>query len=114
MTHTGAIVIRFGAPMDVLGHRVTEAGESLGPHGKVVELARYFWVHGKPQALAQRDGEYMQQTGTAIGRAYRRETVLLPTHLLASVLWRRVCQALPGIDLYRRLRQPLDLHVPRA
>jgi glycerol-3-phosphate O-acyltransferase len=114
MTHTGAIVIRFGAPMDVLGHRVTEAGESLGPHGQVVDLARYFWVHGKPQALAQRDGEYMQQTGTAIGRAYRRETVLLPTHLLASVLWRRVCQALPGIDLYRRLRQPLDLHVPRA
>ena len=32
----------------------------------------------------------------------------------AFVLWRRVCQALPGIDLYRRLRQPLDLHVPRA
>lgn len=114
MTHTGAIVIRFGAPMDVLGHRVTEAGESLGPHGQPVELARYFWVHGKPQALAQRDGEYMQQTGAAIGRAYRRETVLLPTHLLASVLWRRVCQALPGIDLYRRLRQPLDLHVPHA
>lgn len=114
MTHTGAIVIRFGAPMDVLGHRVTEAGESLGPHGQPVDLARYFWVHGKPQALAQRDGEYMQQTGAAIGRAYRRETVLLPTHLLASVLWRRVCQALPGIDLYRRLRQPLDLHVPHA
>jgi len=111
-SHTGAIVIRFGAPMDVLGNPLAESGESLGPHGQVVDLSRYFWVCGKPQHLAQRDSEYMNQTGAAIGRAYRRETVLLPTHLLAYVLWRRVCQALPGLDVYRRLRQPLDLHVP--
>lgn len=114
MTHTGAIVIRFGQPMDVLGHSLNEVGQSVGPHGQLVDLARYFWVQGKPQALPQRDAEYMNQTAVAIARAYRRETVLLPTHLLASVLWRRIGQALPGLDLYRRLRQPLDLHVPQA
>ncbi len=114
MTHTGAIVIRFGEPMDVLGHPLSEAFESIGPHGQPVDLARYFWVSGKPQALAQRDGEYMQQTAASLSRAYRRETVLMPTHLLASVLWRRLGQALPGLDLYRRLRQPIDLHVPHS
>ena len=112
MTHTGAIVIRFGEPMDVLGNPITDSGESLGPHGMVVDLARYFWSGGKPAHVPQRDAEYMNQTGLAISRAYRRETVLLPTHLLAYVLWRRVCVALPGLDVYRRLRQPLDLHVP--
>ncbi len=114
MTHTGAIVIRFGAPMDVLGHPLTETGESIGPHGKTVDLARYFWSDGKPAHVPQRDGEYMNQTGQAIARAYRRETVLLPTHLLAYALWRRICTALPGLDVYRRLRQPLDLHVPES
>lgn len=114
MTHTGAIVIRFGEPMDVLGHPLSETCESIGPHGQPVDLARYFWVNGKPQAVAQRDGEYMQQTAASLSRAYRKETVLMPTHLLASVLWRRLGQALPGLDLYRRLRQPLDLHVPHS
>ncbi len=114
MTHTGAIVIRFGEPMDVLGHPLSETCESIGPHGQPVDLARYFWVNGKPQAVAQRDGEYMQQTAASLSRAYRKETVLMPTHLLASVLWRRLGQALPGLDLYRRLRQPIDLHVPHS
>lgn len=114
MTHTGAIVIRFGEPIDVLGHPLSETFESIGPHGQPVDLARYFWVNGKPQALAQRDGEYMQQTAATLSRAYRKETVLMPTHLLASVLWRRLGQALPGLDLYRRLRQPIDLHVPHG
>ncbi len=114
MTHTGAIVIRFGEPMDVLGHPLSETCESIGPHGQPVDLARYFWVNGKPQAVAQRDGEYMQQTAATLSRAYRKETVLMPTHLLASVLWRRLGQALPGLDLYRRLRQPIDLHVPHS
>lgn len=114
LTHTGAIVVRFSEPMDVLGHPVTDTGESIGPHGQVVDLARFFWVAQKPTHVAQRDTEYMNQTGTAIARAYRRDTVLLPTHLLAHVLWRKVTAALPGLDLYRRLRQPLDLHVSDA
>ena len=81
MTHTGAIVIRFGEPMDVLGHPLSETCESIGPHGQPVDLARYFWVNGKPQAVAQRDGEYMQQTAASLSRAYRKETVLMPRRI---------------------------------
>lgn len=114
MTHTGAIVIRFCPPLDVLGNPVSETGESLGPRGQVLDLSRFFWVDGKPGFAPQRDAEYMQHTGQAIARAYRRGTVLLPTHLLAYVLWRKVVAALPGLDLYSRLRQPLDLHVPES
>ena len=79
-----------------------------------MDLGRYFWVNGRPQPLPQRDAEYMNETGEAIARAYRRETVLMATHLLAHVTWRRVCKALPGLDLYRRLRQPLDLEIAEA
>jgi glycerol-3-phosphate O-acyltransferase len=65
--------------------------------------------------VPQRDAEYMQETGEAITRSYRRDTVLMATHLVAHVMWRRVCRALPKLDLYRRLRQPLDeLLVPEA
>ena len=109
VTHAGAVVIRFGAPLDVLGNPVDEEGHSLGPHGHPIDLSRYFWVRGAPQIVPQRDAEYMNDTGHAIARAYRHETVLMPTHILASVIWRYLDVALPGLDLYRRLRQPLDL-----
>jgi glycerol-3-phosphate O-acyltransferase len=114
LTHAGAIVIRFGRPLDVLGNPVDAQGRSLSPDGRPVDLGRYFWVAGRPQALAQRDAQYMNETGEALSRAYRRETVLMATHLVAHVVWRRVCAALPGLDLYRRLRQPLDLAVGQA
>jgi glycerol-3-phosphate O-acyltransferase len=109
VTHAGAVVIRFGAPLDVLGNPVDEEGHSLGPHGQAIDLSRYFWVRGVPQIVPQRDAEYMNDTGVAITRSYRRDTVLMPTHLLATVAWRYLDVALPGLDLYRRLRQPLDL-----
>ena len=114
MTHAGAIMIRFGRPLDVLGNPVDDKGRSLAPDGRPVDLGRYFWVNGRPQPLPQRDAEYMNETGEAISRAYRHETVLMSTHMLAHVVWRRVCRALPGLDVYRRLRQPLELTLPEA
>ena len=56
----------------------------------------------------------MHETGEAITRSYRHNTVLMATHLLAHVMWRRIARALPRLDLYRRLRQPLELGVPEA
>lgn len=114
MSHSGSIVVRFGAPLDVIGNPVDEAGRSLGPGGRTLDLTRYFTWRGQLAHMPQRDAEYMQEAGEAITRSYRRETVLLSTHLVAHVLWRRVARALPRLDLYRRLRQPLDLLVPEA
>jgi glycerol-3-phosphate O-acyltransferase len=114
LTHAGAIVIRFGRPLDVLGNPVDDQGRSLAPDGRPVDLGRYFWVSGRPQPQPQRDAEYMNETGEAISRAYRHETVLMTTHLLAHVVWRRIGRALPGLDVYRRLRQPLDLLLPES
>lgn len=109
MTHTGAVVVRFGQPLDVLGNSVDEAGHSIGPDGRTLDIGRYFLVHGKPQHVAQRDAEYMNDTGVAISKGYRKETVLMATHLVAHVVWRYIELTLPGLDVYRRLRQPLDL-----
>lgn len=110
----GAIVVRFCPPMDVLGNPVDEEGRSLDPHGREVDLSRYFLVGGAPQAAPQRDAEYMRDTGEAISASYRKNTRLMSTHLLAHVMWRRICQALPALDLFRRLRQPLSLRLPEA
>lgn len=108
---SGAVVVRFGHPLDVLGNPVDWRGNSLDPHGRTIDLERYFQVDGKPQVVPQRDVEYMQETGEAVVRSYRQNTVLMATHLVARVVWRRVCEKLPGLDLYRRLRQPLDLEL---
>ncbi len=118
LTHAGAVVVRFGQPLDVLGNPVDEAGHSQSHSAiaQTLDLARYFLVRQNdgsmaPQGLLQRDAEYMQDTGTAIVDSFRRNTVLMSTHLLAFVVFRFVELALPGLDLYRQLRQPLDLQL---
>jgi len=42
--------------------------------------------------------------GEKIVRSYRRETVLLSTHLTARVLWQALERKNPGVDMYRLLR----------
>ena len=112
----GAIVERFCAPLDVLGHPIDlqrdGLGRSLDARGRPLDLSRYFEHDGEIKDLPQRDAEYMRTCGEAIARSYRQNTVLMSTHLLAYVVWRRLGEALPGLDLYRRLRQPLDLAIP--
>ncbi|MDW8280496.1 MAG: 1-acyl-sn-glycerol-3-phosphate acyltransferase [Myxococcales bacterium] len=108
---SGAVVVRFCEPLDVLGQPVDDQGRSLDPRGRPVDLARYFEYRGQVQTLPQRDAEYTRECAEAITSSYRRNTVLLATHLLAHVVWRRLCAALPEYDLYRRLRQPVDLRL---
>jgi len=52
----------------------------------------------------RRDAEYTRECGRAVAEAFQANTVVVSTELLAWVIFSRVRQQYPGLDLYRLLR----------
>jgi glycerol-3-phosphate O-acyltransferase len=105
MSMEGALVIRYGAPLDVLGNRVDEDGESIDPRGRRVDPASYVTGEdGRVVADPQRDAEYTRALGEEIVRSYRGLTVLMPTNLVARALYQRLLVEHQTRDVYQLLR----------
>jgi glycerol-3-phosphate O-acyltransferase len=103
----GALVIRYGAPLDVFGNQIDEAGESLDPRGRRIDPQSYVCGDdGKVEADPQRDAEYTKSLGDELMRAYRRLTVLMPTNLVARAVFDRLAREQGTHDVYRLLRAP--------
>ena len=100
----GACVIRFGRPMDPFGNPIDDAGASIAPGGKPVDPSTYVQRHGAPSIDPKRDAAYTRELGDTLLGVYRAETVLMPTQLVAHVLFRRIVRETPGVDLFGRLR----------
>lgn len=109
----GACVIRFGRPLDAFGNPVDDEGASVAPGGKVVDPGSYVLRHGEPMIDAQRDAAYTRELGDKLLEIYERETVLMPTQLVAHVLFRRLVRETPGVDLFGRLRFRGEIRMPR-
>ncbi|MBX7079137.1 MAG: 1-acyl-sn-glycerol-3-phosphate acyltransferase [Nannocystaceae bacterium] len=109
-----ACIIRFGEPVDPFGNRVDEEGHSLSPDGRVVDAASYVTRRGQPVVDHARDAAYTRELGEIIANDYERETVIMPTQLLAHVIFRRMVRATPGLDLFSRLRHRGDIAIPAA
>jgi glycerol-3-phosphate O-acyltransferase len=111
-----SVVVRFGRPLDVLGHDVDDDGESLDRRGRRVEPASYLQgADGVLTADHQRDATYTCDLGRRLVAAFRRETVFLSSHLTSRVLFDAVVRRARTSDVYRLLRVPLrELDVPLA
>jgi glycerol-3-phosphate O-acyltransferase len=109
----GGMVIRYGAPLDPFGNRVDAEGESIDQRGRRVDPATYlFGAAGAPAGDDQRDSEYTRALGDELVGHYRRLTVLMPTHLVARVLYDAIVKRQKTRDVYRLLRLSEDLAVP--
>ncbi len=96
--------IRFGEPLDPFGNPVDEQGRSLAPDGRVIDPSTYVTRRGTPSVDARRDAAYTRALGKVLAEAYQRETVVMPTQLVAHVVFRRIARVTPGLDLFARLR----------
>jgi glycerol-3-phosphate O-acyltransferase len=107
LAHEGAVVMRFGRPLDPFGNPVDEHGDSVDARGRVVDPATYLYGPGGAVDLnPQREAVYTRELGNTLTGIYRRETVLLSTHLAARASFDAVVDRTGLSDIYRLLRLP--------
>jgi glycerol-3-phosphate O-acyltransferase len=98
------IHMHFGEPLDLFGNRVDAQGVSHDANGRVVDRSKYVEADGKPAHNAQRDQEYTRELGRSILASFRRNNVILSTHLAAFAAFAAMRKRHPNYDLYRMLR----------
>ncbi len=103
--HGGACVLRYGRAIDPFGNYVDAQGRSLAPDGRVIDPVSYVSHRGEPRLDPARDAAYTRALGLSLVEHYRRETVIMTTQLVAHVLFRKLVQETPGVDLFGRVRR---------
>jgi glycerol-3-phosphate O-acyltransferase len=112
----GSCVIRFSQPIDCFGNAVDAEGRSHDGRGRVIDATSYVMGPGdKPVRDAARDAQYTRELGEVICAAYKRDTVVMSTHLVAAAAFERLRSSLgrPG-DVFAMLRHKDDVAVSRA
>jgi glycerol-3-phosphate O-acyltransferase len=109
-----SVIIRFSEPLDCFGNKVDEAGRSLDAHGRVIDAKSYvFDPKDHPVRAPARDAQYTRELGEVICAAFKKDTVAMSTHLVASVAFARLEKAAGVADIFALLRRGDDVVVPR-
>jgi glycerol-3-phosphate O-acyltransferase len=96
--------VRFGQALDILGNPVDARGVSRDPAGHAIDPTRYLLVDEDVVQDDARDAEYTRMLAERLIRAYRRDAVALPSHVLAFVVFERLRRRFPQFDIFRLLR----------
>lgn len=108
------IVCSFGQPMDFIGNQVDESGRSVDRHGKIINIADYFSSGGEVKVDVQRESEYTKLLAEKVVERFKRDNVILSSHMIAYLAFEIFRQYFPSIDVYGLLRMPLsDFYIPR-
>ncbi len=98
------IHMHFGEPLDLFGNKVDENGVSRDAHGRKVDRSKYVEAAGVAAHNAQRDQEYTRELGRNLLASYRRNNVVLSTHITAFTVFTLMQRQHVQYDLYRLLR----------
>jgi len=109
-----AVILRFGEAMDPFCNPVDDEGRSVAPSGKIIDPGTYVSRGGSSVVDHARDAAYTHELGMAIASSFLQETVIMAAQLVAHVLFRRLVQATPGVDLFGRLRYRGAVAVPHV
>jgi len=110
-----SVVVRFGAPLDLIGNPVDEQGRSIDGNGRSFDRRKYVCDRsGSVITDVQRDRVYTNQLASALCRSYQRDNVALPTHVAAYAGWMCLAERYPKLDVYQRvLLAPFERWVDR-
>ena len=99
-------IIRYGEPMDPFGNLVRADGHSYDQHGRRVDPKDYVRSAktGEVTFDVPRDREYTRHTGERVADAFLKNTVLMPTQIVAFALFELLQSRFPQWDVYELLR----------
>jgi glycerol-3-phosphate O-acyltransferase len=99
-----AVHVVYGEPMDVLGNSIDENNRSLDPRGNFIDRRGYLSALGNRVEDEQRDHLYTERLASQLSKAYARDFVAQPTHLVAWAAWEALREAHRGLDTWRLVR----------
>ncbi|NUO02669.1 MAG: glycerol acyltransferase, partial [Saprospiraceae bacterium] len=102
------VTISIGQPMDVLGNPVNAEGNSYDQYGNLIDIEAYFKTKGRITEDLQRESEYTKILGDHIVERYRKDNIVLTSHLVAFAAFEILKYQNPRLDLYGLLRLPAD------
>jgi glycerol-3-phosphate O-acyltransferase len=105
------IFLSFGKPMDVLGNFVDNDGNSFDKNTTPVNIKDYFTTEGIINADLQREAEYTKMLADKIVDCFKKENIVLSSHVVAFTAFNMLRQYFERLDLYALLRLPPDDYV---
>jgi len=99
--------ISYGEPMDILGNIVDENGVSYDTNGEHIDLKDYFSLDGEIKANPQRENVYTKILGDRILDSYKRNNVMLTSHLVAYAAFKILERGYDG-DVYSLVNLPKE------
>ena len=106
LSTTSDITLSVGKPLDVLGNFVDASGRSFDRRGNEIDIRDYFMARGQVTEDRQREEEYTKIIAERVVERYRKENVVLPSHLVAYAVFEVLMHSNPKLDLFGLLRLP--------
>jgi glycerol-3-phosphate O-acyltransferase len=109
-----SVVIRFSSPLDCFGNLVDEEGRSHDERGRPVDALTYLYGEGDTIVRdAARDAQYTRELGLSICRAFKRDTVVMPTHVTAAAAFDELKKKVGKSDLFGLVNYRERVRIPR-
>lgn len=104
----GVINISFGEPMDVFGNKVDLDGNSIDKKGGKIDITGYFQINGELTKEQQREKVYTKILGDRVVESYKRNNIVLTSHLIAYTAFNVFLSKNSDMSLYDVLNATSD------
>ena len=112
MSSDSDVTLSFGHPIDIFGHQMDANGNSL-KKGKPIDIKDYFRSDGQLNHDPQRNRVYTRHLADALVESYKRENVILTSHIATFVAFQMFKKRYVTHDLYALINLPDDyLNIP--
>ncbi len=107
------IIVSIGRPMDALGNFLDKDAVSLDRQGNPVNIRDYFVNNGEVTKDKQRESVYTKQLAKRIIRRFKKENIVLSSHLTAFAVYNILARKHPTLNQFALLRLPTeDINFP--
>lgn len=97
--------VRFGQPLDPFGNAVDDDGKSYDRRGREVDPRTYIEKNGKIELDHARDAQYTRELGEVVMEHYLKDTIAMPTHVVATAAFALLRKRMPNADLFALVRR---------
>ena len=99
------VYMSFGDPIDILGNKVDDNGESFDKFGNKVDLKDYFSFGGELSSNSQRESIYSKYLGEVVVESYKKHNIILSSNVVSFVAFHLIFEEYRDIGLIPFINQ---------